>query len=156
MVTTKRSEGIYNRLPALTFYLGQQVYALLIEEVVEVAAMVERITVADAPPEILGMANRHGTILPLLDLRVVFKQEAPPITSSTLFIVVSGGGRLAGLVVDEIRQVEYLDMRYLREALGTGKYIRGIISYKEHLIQIIALPALINNFLVNETFEGVE
>ncbi|MBZ0287863.1 MAG: chemotaxis protein CheW, partial [Anaerolineae bacterium] len=45
--------------PFLTFSLGTQRYALAIEEVVEVATMVELVQVAGMPPEVIGVANRH-------------------------------------------------------------------------------------------------
>jgi purine-binding chemotaxis protein CheW len=75
---TKKPVREADRQPVLTFTLGDGIYALPIEEVIEVAAMVELIPLADAPPEILGMVNRHGEIMPVLDLRQVFKQPAPP------------------------------------------------------------------------------
>jgi purine-binding chemotaxis protein CheW len=128
------------RVPFLTFSLGNQLYALAIADVVEVAAMVELTHTPDAPPEYLGVVNRHGAILPLLDLRLIFKQPAPPLTPSSLFIVVTDGRRMLGLVVDEVRQVEYMDAAGLTPA--SSKTIHGIISYKEQLIQVIALPTL--------------
>lgn len=132
----------------LTFSLGAQLYALPIEEVVEVAAMVERTTVADAPPELLGVVNRREQILPLLDLRLVFQQPATPVSSSTLFIVASHAGKLVGLVVDEVQQVEYIPA--IEKTPTSARIIRGIISHKEHLIQIIALPEIMATYLRDE------
>lgn len=129
----------------LTFSLGSQVYALPIEDVVEVAAMVEFITLPDAAPEILGVVNRRGQILPMLDLRLIFKQPAAPVSSANLFIVAAHAGKMAGLVVDEIRLVEYISP--LENLSTSGKIIRGIISHKEQLIQIISLPMIMATYL---------
>jgi purine-binding chemotaxis protein CheW len=133
--------------PALTFNLGPQNYALLIEDVVEVASMIELMTVADAPPEILGVANWHGTVLPMLDLRQVFGQPVEPINTSTVFIIAQHGEQKVGLVVDEIHQVDYIDLSLTTDMRSAGKYIRGIISYKGQLLQIIALAPLLAAFL---------
>src|SRR3954449_11063023 len=74
------------RLPLLTFRLGEGRYALLIEDVVEVAAMVDMLSLPTERTEILGYINRRGSILPLVDLRRVFKQPSAPINSATVFI----------------------------------------------------------------------
>lgn len=140
-------------VPVLLFNIGEGLYALTISDIVEVAAMVELAAVPDAAPEILGVANRHGTILPMLDLRRVFKQEAAPVTPATLFIVVEQGGRRAGLVVDDVQQVEYIDAGQFAESSVPGRYIRGIISYKAQLIQVITLPPLWETFLAEQVAE---
>jgi len=139
-----------DHLPVLTFRLGNQMYALLIEDVVEVEAMVERIAVLDAPPEVLGLVNRRGTILPLVDLRLVFNQPAPSVNSSSFFIVGEQRGQQIGLVVDEVVQVEYVNSVQLEQASAAGKYIRGIINIKSELIPVIALNPLIEVFLAGQ------
>lgn len=139
-----------DRLPILTFGLGSLTYALLVEDVVEVEAMVELLPILDAPSEVLGLVNRHGMILPLLDLRLVFKQPASPVSSLSLFIVVAHNKRQVGLVVDEVHQVEYIPTVELEEALSSGKHIRGIINHKSELIPVIALAPLMATFLADQ------
>ena len=130
------------RLPLLTFRLGEGRYALLIEDVVEVAAMVDMLSIPTERPEVLGYINRRGTILPLVDLRTVFKQPSSPITSATVFIVAAGGDKQFGLVVDGVEQVEYVDALQLSDTLTSNPYLHGIISHQNEMISIIALPAL--------------
>lgn len=130
-------------VPLLTFRLGDQPYALFIEEVVEVASMVELTVLPDSPPAMLGIANRHGVVLPLFDLRLIFGKEVTPINPSTLFIVATHSGQLAGLVVDDVHQVEYMDRGELRAVPTAGKYIRDIVNHKGQLVQIIALSPLL-------------
>lgn len=145
----KKTSAAKDSLEAiLTFSLGAQVYALPIDDVVEVAAMVERTIVPDARPELLGVVNRRGQILPLLDLRLVFHQPAAPVTSATLFIVASHADKLVGLVVDEVQQVEYIPA--VEKTRTSAKIIHGIISHKEQLIQIIALPVIMATYLSDE------
>ncbi len=133
-------------LAFLTFSLGNQLYALPIEDVVEVAAMVELVSVVSAAPEILGLANRHGEVLPILDLRPVFQQGKSRINASTLFVVAASADQRVGLVVDEIHQVEYFGIEQLVGASTREKYVRGIIPYHNQLIQVIALPPLLAFF----------
>jgi purine-binding chemotaxis protein CheW len=133
--------------PILTFSLGQQQYALPVDEVVEVAAMVELVAVPGAPPEVLGVANRHGAVLPILDLRRAFGMPPAAITPSTLFIVAVHHRRIIGLLVDEVHQVEYISQHQLHHSPTSGNAIRGIISHHDRLIQVIAIAPLITAYL---------
>ena len=130
------------RLPLLTFRLGEARYALLIEDVVEVAAMVDMLSLPTERAEILGYINRRGSILPLVDLRIVFKQPSAPINSATVFIVAAGGNKQFGLVVDAVEQVEYVDALQMSDTLASSPYLHGIISHQNDMISIIALPSL--------------
>lgn len=136
-----------NDLAVLTFRLGSQQYALPIDEVVEVAVMVERTQLSGVRPEILGVINRHGEPLLLLDLRAVFGHEAPTVDASTLFIVTKHNAKLVGLVVDEIQQVEYLPVKSL-SSNTTAQYIRGVISHRSRLMQIVAMEPLLTAYLI--------
>jgi purine-binding chemotaxis protein CheW len=141
-------------VPILTFSLRGQEYALLVEDVVEVASMVEVVKVADSSPEIVGAISRHGEVLMLIDLRLVMGLEAPPVNVSTLFIVVAHNGRMAGLVVDDVHQVEYISTQQLRNSAASGKYIHGIISYERKLVQIIILDSILDTFLPDKIVNG--
>ncbi len=131
------------RLPLLTFRLGERRYALLIEDVVEVAAMVDLLKIPSERAEVLGYINRRGKVLPLLDLRKVFNQPYHPITSASVFIVVAGGDHHFGLLVDAVEQVNYVDALQLSDSMISSPYLHGIISHQDEMISIIALPALL-------------
>lgn len=131
----------------LIFRLGQQHYALAIEQVVEVAAMVEVVQTPDVDEVFIGIANRHGEALPMLDLRPVFRQSAPVIDTSTLFIVARLSGQYVGLVVDEVLRIDYFDIHQLPRHLIRDRFVQGVITRGEQLIQLIALPSLLATYL---------
>jgi len=112
-----------NDIAVLTLSLGTQAYALPISDVVEVAAMVTLTDIADPRPALLGMANRHGDVLPILDLRRMMNQPTPPITSATLFIVVHHEGNHFGLVTTAVHQVVYLSPSTFYHPQTAGKHI---------------------------------
>jgi len=134
------------QVPVLLFTLGTQEYAILIEDVTEVTALVEITTVVDPRPEILGVVNRHGAVLWMVDMRRVFDQSAKPLDISTLFIVAQRGETQLGLVVDEVNQVEYLDLVNLQSAPTTSDAILGIITHGERLIQLVSLSPLLEKY----------
>ncbi len=139
-----------NTLPVLTFYIGEQCYGLAIDRVLEVASMVTVITTPSEDPTVIGVVNRHGEILPMLDLRQVFTDADPkPVDASMLFIVGQVKDQRVGLVVDSIRQVEYLPKRKMTLSASARNYIHGIISYNDVLIQLITLEPLFVQYVTS-------
>ncbi len=143
-------------IPVVRFRLGDNQYALLVDDVVEVAAMVAVSPATDAPSEVLGLVNRRGEPLPLLDLRLVFKQPASPLTDETLFIVVQSGDQLAGFVLDEIYQVDYIQAEQFKPMAAAGPYIRSIISHEAGLIQVINPTPIFEAFLTGTMNTNIE
>jgi len=145
------SEKAIDQIPVLTFVIGDKQYALFIDYVVEVAAMVQYSHVADSTPFLLGMVNRHGQVMPLIDLRIVIGLDTPIIDTNILFIVARQDDILVGLVVDAVNQVEYIYESDLRVAPGGGRWIEQVASYHDDLLQIVDLPAVVTH-LLPETF----
>lgn len=80
-------------------------YALPVEQVLEVAELGEIAAVPGAPPEILGLRNLRGEVLPVLALAAVLGLgEGDP----SRVVVVESGELRAGLRVDEVPDVEEL------------------------------------------------
>ena len=143
-------------LPYLLFSIANQDYALAIAGVVEVAAMVELVETPGTDAIFVGIANRHGAVLPMLDLRPIFHQSASKIDMSTLFIVVQADKQMAGLVVDAIHQIEYVMPGQVSSSKGREQFIEEIITHDERLIQVVALPALLAAYLPQNVPEYVE
>lgn len=131
-------------LPFLTVMVAGQYCAFSIDDVVEVAAMVALSHTPEMPPKMQGFANRHGTVMPVLDLRLILGLPVLKTDSNTLFVVVKLYEQLVGLVVDEVLQVEYFPMASIQQTQHAGKYIRGIISDNNRLIQVMAAEPLVN------------
>ncbi|MEL6526461.1 MAG: chemotaxis protein CheW [Chloroflexota bacterium] len=130
----------------LTFRLSDQYYALRIQHVLEVAAMVEYDKLANADEALLGIANRHGDPLPLLDMRAVFGMSAIAVDVNTLFIVVQTSGYPVGLVVDEVEQVRYVPLNAFRSARA-GTYITHLVSTDDQLFQLVDLDTLLQQYV---------
>jgi purine-binding chemotaxis protein CheW len=80
-------------------------YALPVDRVLEVAELGAIATVPGAPPEILGVRNLRGQVLPVVTLAVVL---GLPGGDPTRVVVVESGELHAGLRVDEVLDVEEL------------------------------------------------
>ncbi|MFQ3646021.1 MAG: chemotaxis protein CheW [Anaerolineae bacterium] len=129
------------RVPILAFEVRQRRYALMIADVVEVAAMVEIVPLPDAAPGVLGVVNRHGEMLPLLDLRLVFYGEAAPVDASTYFIVVEKPGQRAGLVVDAVDVVKYVPSTAF-QPVPENRFVRAMVQHEDDLLQVLDVQPL--------------
>ncbi|MCB9449958.1 MAG: purine-binding chemotaxis protein CheW [Anaerolineaceae bacterium] len=139
-----------NPIAILTFHMNDQYYGAFVHDVLEVMAMVSLVHTPDSPPEVLGFANRRGQMIPIIDLRRVFGHPGGAVGVETLFIVVQHMAQQAGLVVDTINEVQYIDLEAVETPIGSGRYIHGIMNFKEHLLQIITIPPLLAAFLPQE------
>jgi chemotaxis signal transduction protein len=131
--------------PILRFKVCEQNYALAINQVVEVSAMVEIATLSEQMhPSIRGVVIRRGQPLVLVDLRRFFRCEAAPVTLETLFIVVQPDAhQMAGFIVDHVQGVLYLNNNDMRAVRGGHGYMRGVVAQEQQLIQWLdAAPIL--------------
>lgn len=146
-----------DQLPYLTLRLGNSRYALPVAAVVEVSAMVELESLPDAHSAVMGLANRHGEPLPIIDLRQFFHLPGQTITADTLFVVVQGRDqKYVGLVVDEVYQVIYIGQSVVRTAPGAGMLVHQIASVNGEMYQIISLESLLMALVppANQANEG--
>lgn len=77
-------------------------YALPVEEVAEVVAYGQLTPVPGAPPEVMGVHNLRGQILPVVDLAGPLGLDA---TEPARVVVAESGERRAGLAVDAVVDV---------------------------------------------------
>jgi chemotaxis signal transduction protein len=87
--------------------VGSEMYALPIENVLEVADLGDVTPVPGADAGVLGVCNFHGQVLPVFDLAHVLgvrRERRPP-----RLVVTDERGTLAGLAVDDVTDVSPLE-----------------------------------------------
>jgi purine-binding chemotaxis protein CheW len=113
--------------------VGSELYALPVENVLEVAELGEMSAVPGAEAVVLGVRNLHGQVLPVFDLARVLASVGE--ATARRVVVAEHAGRLAGLAVDEVTDVsplpaaiEEADAEYLSGALLEDGRLLGIID----------------------------
>lgn len=86
--------------------LGEERYALAVEDVLEVGPAPATAPLPGAPGGVLGLQNVHGEVMALLDLGSLLGLAARRPGGKT--VTVEQGGRRAALSVDEILEVTAL------------------------------------------------
>jgi purine-binding chemotaxis protein CheW len=116
----------------LTFHVGEQLYALGSEDVLEVIRMPAVTRVPQGPPALLGIANLRGTVLPITGLRQLLGKAAAADGASARAIVLDIGAPIA-IAVDSVATLEYageeqIDRRPKDVSADGGQRLLGAFS----------------------------
>ncbi|NIT55093.1 MAG: chemotaxis protein CheW, partial [Aliifodinibius sp.] len=84
----------------LTFFLGEEEYAIEILKVQEIIGLMTITPVPKMPDYIRGVLNLRGKIVPVMNLRTRFGLEEIEDTDETCIIVIQNKEYLMGVLVD--------------------------------------------------------
>jgi purine-binding chemotaxis protein CheW len=128
-----RVTGVY-----VGFRLGREAYAIPVEHVLEIATFKDVTRVPGTQPALSGVWNLRGQILTVIDLALVLGVESSG--RAKYLLVVEIDGRRAGLAVDEVRDVEYLNVA--AEFADSDLLLAAAIT-DDALVGILDLPQLV-------------
>lgn len=89
----------------VTFMSGHEYFGLKIECVNEIIVLQEITAVPDTEDYIKGLINLRGKIIPVIDVRLRFKQEPFEYNDRTCIIVINVQSTVVGLIVEKIAEV---------------------------------------------------
>ncbi|MGN1158534.1 MAG: chemotaxis protein CheW [Agathobacter sp.] len=89
----------------VTFKSGNEYFGLKIQYVNEIIVFQEITKIPESEDYIKGLINLRGKIIPVIDVRLRFKQEPFEYTDRTCIIVVNVKNIVVGLIVEKIAEV---------------------------------------------------
>ena len=89
----------------VTFKSGNEYFGLKIEYVSEIIVYQEITEIPESEDYIKGLINLRGKIIPVIDVRIRFKQEAMEYTDRTCIVIVNVNDMVVGLIVEKIAEV---------------------------------------------------
>lgn len=89
----------------VTFMSGKEHFGLKIEYVNEIIVAQEITAIPETEDYIKGLINLRGKIIPVIDVRLRFKQEPFEYNDRTCIIVISVQNTTVGLIVEKIAEV---------------------------------------------------
>lgn len=89
----------------VTFKSGNEYFAIKIQYVNEIIVYQEITAIPESEDYIKGLINLRGKIIPVIDVRVRFKQEEIPYTDRTCIIIIDVNSTVVGLIVEKIAEV---------------------------------------------------
>ena len=103
-----------------------------------------------APACIKGIQNLRGSIVPIVDMRILFKLGEPTYDQFTVVIVLNIKNHVIGMVVDSVSDVVTLEPEQVRPApeMGStadGDYITGLGTIDERMLILLDIDRLMSS-----------
>lgn len=89
----------------MTFKSGNEYFGLAIQYVNEIIQMQEITAIPETEDYIKGLINLRGKVVPVIDVRLRFKQEPLEYNDRTCIIVINVKSAVVGLIVEKIAEV---------------------------------------------------
>lgn len=114
----------------LSFFLGNEEYAIGILKVKEIIGLIPITPVPKMPSYIRGVLNLRGKIVPVMDLRLRFGMPSAEDTHETCVIVVQEGDTQMGVLVDKVSEVADIESSQIEDVPSPGgsdnsEYLNG-------------------------------
>ena len=123
----------------VVFALGDEEYALPIQQVQEIIRYSEPRAVSSAEPWIRGVISLRGKIVPVFDLGLRLGLHAEPAQDQKIVIVETDHGT-AGVIVDEVEEVLTVDAGQLEEVPGAGSDAIDAIAKIDDRLVVLLTP----------------
>jgi purine-binding chemotaxis protein CheW len=136
-MNTAETQGIKTYDQFVLFRIGNELFSSRIERVKEIIRYPTVTSIPRAPKFLSGIANLRGSILPIIDTRVMLGIEREDITESTRVLVIDTGDHQTGLIVDGVNGVFSLEDAVIEPPPPTielevdVKYVKNIIKRKD-------------------------
>ena len=131
----------------LTFSLAHEEYGVDILKVQEIKGYVPTTKIPNAPPEVTGVLNLRGTIVPIVDLRLKFNLPAVEFDQTTVIVVVVVQNRVMGMIVDSVSDVMNIQIEDIQPPPNLGHCVannlRGLGKVGDKLIILLDIDAVL-------------
>jgi purine-binding chemotaxis protein CheW len=134
----------------LSFTLGDEIYGVPVERVEVVLEMQAITRVPNAKPQIRGVINHRGSVVPVVDPRVSFDAGLTPLGEESSIIVMQliyeGETLTAGVLADNVSEVldladAELEAPPLVSGGGRDSFVRNIARQGERFIVLLDIDA---------------
>lgn len=138
----------------LSFDIGEERYAIQVVDVEVVLEMPVITRVPRAPAHLRGVVNHRGSVIPVVDLRVLFGLPATDLAGEMSVIVTEimfDGERLtAGVLADAVQEVVSFEPAAIEDAPSWGsrvddRFIAGIAKHGGRFIILLRLEQALSS-----------
>lgn len=137
-------------LEYLTFKLGREAYGVDIQKVQSLRGYETVSRIANAPEYIKGAADLHGTVVPIVDMRIRFKLGSPRYDRFTAVLILDIASRMKGMVVDSVSDVvalspeQILPVPEMGAMVDTG-YLTGQGALDQRMLILLDIEKLMSS-----------
>lgn len=136
----------------VTFQSGNEYFGLKIQYVNEIIVFQEITEIPESEDYIKGLINLRGKIIPVIDVRLRFKQEPFEYNDRTCIIVINVNNLVVGLIVEKIAEVVEIQEQNIlpspslgRQEKTQNKYVYAIGKVGEEVKLLLDPDRLLND-----------
>jgi len=127
-------------LTVIPFDINEIYFAVDIEYIVEIIPLVTIEKIIDANPQLSGVINYRGVLIPIVDLKKFFYNENSSFLLSTRIIIYNYKEQVIGLIVENLTDTLELDQNELikdTQILSGSNYIKSYFIEDDKTIKMI-------------------
>ena len=137
-------------LQFVTFTLESEEYGIPINKVREIIKISEWNKVPRAPYFIKGVINLRGEIIPIIDLRILFKMKKTSSKDQYQIVIIEISGNRVGIMVEEVNEVIKLTaaaIEQLPDILKTdgSSFIMGMGKQDNRILILLNADEILSN-----------
>jgi purine-binding chemotaxis protein CheW len=144
----------------LTFLIGEVTYGIDISLVTEIVGLQPITELPDLPGYLKGIINLRGRIIPVLDVRLRFKQAARDYNERTCIIIVTSGGLNLGLIVDTVAEVVNIPETDIEappamQGVTANPFIKAIAKVEDQVKLLLNCDRLLTGEIAEQLSEAI-
>lgn len=139
-------------LQLATFYVGDLLLGLQIDQVQEINRRLDVTSVPHSPECVRGVINLRGEVVTAIDLRTVLGMPASQLSQESRNLIVHLGDELVGLCVDRIADIITLNSDLIEPPSPNisdveGKFFLGVYTEESEIVAVLNIHEVleINN-----------
>ncbi len=151
-ISTETDEHDVQKGKYMTFKSGNEYFGLRIQYVNEIIQFQTITAIPETEDYIKGLINLRGKVIPVIDVRLRFKQKPFEYNDRTCIIVISVKSTVVGLIVEKIAEVVEIKEENILPppTIGRGdkahnKYVYGIGKVGDSVKLLLDPDKLLND-----------
>jgi purine-binding chemotaxis protein CheW len=135
-------------LELVSFRVGGQDFCVDVKCVREIRGWTQATPLPHSPDYVCGVINLRGTVLPIVELATRLGLKSSPPSPRSVIIVVQIGGRVVGVLVDEVSEIIVSSTKSIQPppdmaCFAVKTFISGILTVEDRMISLLILDELL-------------
>ena len=149
MIATANNEEVAaGKIQLATFYVGELLFGLKIDQVQEINRRLDVTRVPHAVPAVRGVINLRGEVVTVVDLRTVLGLDDGEASTQCRNVIVSHNDELVGLCVDRIADILTISVDDVNSTPSNvnevdSRFFHGVVPLEEEIVIVLNLATVL-------------
>ncbi len=144
---TGAANGMGETLDIIAFRLRDQEFCVKTTTIREIRGWAPSTPIPHAPPEVVGVMNLRGAIIPIIDLAYKLGMQSTEADQRSAIVVAEVHTMVVGLLVDRVSDILTVSASQIQPipevaASGSSSYSEGIITHGDSMICFLNLSRM--------------